>query len=206
MNRFAQKAGLSWQLLRPFTLAAPALGMLSGGLTAYGAYPRFSLLGATLGRFTANLLVGALAAALLNAASNVVNQICDLEIDRVNKPERILPRGELSTKEAWMLAGSCYAISLAAALCINLSCFVLFALAACATILYSVPPFRTKRFGWWANVTIAIPRGVLLKVAGWSVAKIVPGQQLVKPEILFVKLDDSVVEREDAKLEGGRVA
>jgi 4-hydroxybenzoate polyprenyltransferase len=30
---------------------------------------------------------------------------------------------------------------------------------------------RTKRFGWWANVTIAVPRGVLLKVAGWSVTK-----------------------------------
>jgi methionyl-tRNA synthetase len=42
--------------------------------------------------------------------------------------------------------------------------------------------------------------------AGWAVAKIVPGQQLVKPEILFVKLDDSVVEKEDAKLEGGRAA
>ena len=42
--------------------------------------------------------------------------------------------------------------------------------------------------------------------AGWSVAKIVPGQQLVKPEHLFVKLDDSVVEIEDAKLEGGRAA
>jgi hypothetical protein len=37
------------------------------------------------------------------------------------------------------------------------------------------------------------------------VAKIVPGQQLVKPEHLFIKLDDSVVEKEDAKLEGGRV-
>src|SRR5262249_20063633 len=35
----------------------------------------------------------------------------------------------------------------------------------------SVPPLRTKRFGWWANLTIAIPRGVLLKVAGWSVTK-----------------------------------
>jgi len=41
---------------------------------------------------------------------------------------------------------------------------------------------------------------------GWSVAEIVPGRQMVKPEILFVKLDDSVVDREDAKLEGGRVA
>jgi 4-hydroxybenzoate polyprenyltransferase len=47
----------------------------------------------------------------------------------------------------------------------------MFALAALATVVYSVPPFRIKRFGWWANVTIAIPRGVLLKVAGWSVTK-----------------------------------
>jgi methionyl-tRNA synthetase len=42
--------------------------------------------------------------------------------------------------------------------------------------------------------------------AGWAVAQIVPGQHLVKPEILFVKLDDSVVAMEDAKLEGGRAA
>jgi 4-hydroxybenzoate polyprenyltransferase len=41
------------------------------------------------------------------------------------------------------------------------------------TVLYSAPPFRTKRLGIWANVTIAIPRGVLLKVAGWSAVKTV---------------------------------
>src|SRR5262249_50130733 len=39
------------------------------------------------------------------------------------------------------------------------------------TILYSVPPIRTKQRGMWANLTIAIPRGVLLKVAGWSAVK-----------------------------------
>jgi 4-hydroxybenzoate polyprenyltransferase len=38
-----------------------------------------------------------------------------------------------------------------------------------------VPPFRTKRFGIWANLTIAIPRGVLLKVAGWSSVKTIAG-------------------------------
>ena len=31
--------------------------------------------------------------------------------------------------------------------------------------------FRTKRHGLWANITIAIPRGMLLKVAGWSTVK-----------------------------------
>ena len=34
---------------------------------------------------------------------------------------------------------------------------------------------RTKALGIWANVTIAIPRGVLLKVAGWSSVKTVVG-------------------------------
>jgi 4-hydroxybenzoate polyprenyltransferase len=43
--------------------------------------------------------------------------------------------------------------------------------AAIITWLYSVPPARTKRLGIWANVTIAVPRGVLLKVAGWSSVK-----------------------------------
>ena len=43
------------------------------------------------------------------------------------------------------------------------------------TYIYSVPPLRTKREGIWANVTIAIPRGVLLKVAGWSSVKTIVG-------------------------------
>jgi 4-hydroxybenzoate polyprenyltransferase len=38
-----------------------------------------------------------------------------------------------------------------------------------------VPPLRTKQLGIWANVTIAIPRGLLLKVAGWSTVKTVVG-------------------------------
>ena len=33
------------------------------------------------------------------------------------------------------------------------------------------PPLRTKRLGIVANITIAIPRGVLLKVCGWSTIK-----------------------------------
>jgi 4-hydroxybenzoate polyprenyltransferase len=43
--------------------------------------------------------------------------------------------------------------------------------------MYSMPPFRTKRLGIWANVTIAIPRGVLLKVAGWSSVKTIYGEE-----------------------------
>ena len=48
---------------------------------------------------------------------------------------------------------------------------MLVVIAAVMTYMYSAPPFRTKRWGIAANVTIAIPRGVLLKVAGWSTVR-----------------------------------
>lgn len=45
----------------------------------------------------------------------------------------------------------------------------IFLLGFLATVLYSVPPFRLKRFTWFSNLTISIARGLLLILAGWSV-------------------------------------
>jgi len=47
--------------------------------------------------------------------------------------------------------------------------FFIYCVGALATLVYSFPAFgRTKRHWLAANVTIAIPRGGLLKVAGWA--------------------------------------
>jgi 4-hydroxybenzoate polyprenyltransferase len=54
-------------------------------------------------------------------------------------------------------------------------CFWIVVAATVATCVYSCPPLRTKQRGIWANVTIAVPRGVLLKVAGWSCVKTIFG-------------------------------
>jgi 4-hydroxybenzoate polyprenyltransferase len=163
------------ELSRPFTLVAPALGFFSGGLTAIGAAPRE----AWTGELLLHPLVGALMAAVLNAASNALNQIYDLEIDRVNKPKRPLPSGRLSLGEAWAFTWVAYAMALVLAWLVapggRHECFWIVVLATAITFLYSAPPFRTKRLGIWANVTIAIPRGVLLKVAGWSSVKTIVG-------------------------------
>ena len=39
-----------------------------------------------------------------------------------------------------------------------------------------------------------------LEDGGWSVSEVQPGQRLDTPEPLFTKLDDSIVEQEDARL------
>src|SRR5512142_3350354 len=160
---------------RPFTLLAPALGMASGGATAIGAAPRETW-NWWLVIYPA---IGALMAAVLNAASNGLNQIFDLEIDRINKPKRPLPSGRLSLGEAWTFTMLAFALAWMLAWLVapggRHECFWLVVAATVITSLYSVPPFRTKRLGIWANVTIAIPRGAMLKVAGWSSVKTIAG-------------------------------
>ncbi len=163
------------ELSRPFTLVAPALGFASGAVTAAGAAPRewFSR------ELMVYPLIGLTMAAVLNAASNALNQIYDLEIDRVNKPGRPLPSGRMSIAEAGTFTAIAYVVALMLAWLVapgaRHECFWIVVIAAVITVLYSVPPFRTKRLGIWANLTIAIPRGVLLKVAGWSSVKTVVG-------------------------------
>ena len=158
---------------RPFTLLAPALGFASGAATAYGAHPREPWSAAIV----VYPLIGLIMAAVLNGASNALNQIYDLDIDRINKPRRPLPEGRLTLRQAWLFTWMTYAIALILAWLVapdgRHECFWIVLVAAIITFLYSVPPARTKRLGIWANVTIAIPRGVLLKVAGWSAVKTV---------------------------------
>ena len=164
-------------LARPFTLVAPALGFLSGAATAIGAQPPEP--------WTASLLaapiVGSAMAAVLNAGNNALNQIYDLDIDRVNKPKRPLPSARLTIGQAWAFTAVTYAIALVLAWLVaprgRHECFWLVAVACVCTFIYSMPPLRTKRLGIWANVTIAIPRGVLLKVAGWSSVKTIAGME-----------------------------
>ncbi|CAM2009441.1 UbiA family prenyltransferase [Acanthopleuribacter pedis] len=171
---------------RPFTLIAPMLGVASGALTAWGSrHSAFSMV------FSWDLVilvaVASLAAGLLNAASNGLNQIYDLEIDRINKPDRPLVTEAISLRGAHICTWFLYVLSVGMTWPIvadpNLTwaerwtaplaqheCFFFYLTAAVFTWIYSMPAFgRTKRLTFGANLTIAIPRGLMLKVAGWSV-------------------------------------
>ena len=166
------------EFARPFTLAPPALGVVSGAVTAWGA-------GHAKSPITWDLVLpviwGALMAAVLNAGNNGLNQIYDLDIDRVNKPKRPLPTGALSLREAWAFTSLTFALAWLLAWLADpigrRECFWIVIVTSGLCWIYSAPPLWTKRRGIWANVTIAIPRGVLLKVAGWSTVKTMMGME-----------------------------
>src|SRR4051812_10250050 len=80
-----------WRLSRPATLPAPALGILCGAVAALGSSATPPDTG-----WAWDVALGAAGFLLLNAGSNALNQVCDLEGDRLDKPDRPLPSGMLT--------------------------------------------------------------------------------------------------------------
>ena len=191
---------LYWTFARPFTLVPPMVGIFSGSLIGYGAsHAPFRVL-------HVGLAVGA--AAVLNATSNGLNQICDLENDRINKPHRPLPSGKMTLGRAWAFVAVTYAAALVMVAAVNRETFAIYAIAALATVAYSAPPVRLKRHPVGSNLIIALIRGALLKVADWAAVSTVLAS--IEPwyigSIYFVFLLGATTTKDFADIEGDRAA
>ena len=147
-------------LVRPFTLLGPAVGSLAGAAVAHGA-------GAGPWR-TVPVIWGVLSALLATGASNAWNQAFDADIDRVNKPRRPVPSGAVSEGQARWVGHGLALLALAAGALSSWHFLACVAAGIAATWIYSAPPTRTKERPVGALVTIAIARGFLVPVAGWS--------------------------------------
>lgn len=139
-------------------MLAPAVGVYAGAMmAAKGEWPGMIC------------IIAAVVGGLLNAASNALNQITDLDIDRMNKPGRPIPTGRISIGTAATVAAILYIVSLIAAYIIGFGFFVVILVGALLSIAYSMPPIRTKNNPFLANPTMAFARGILLILAGYVV-------------------------------------
>jgi len=152
------KAKAFVELCRPFTMLAPAVGVYTGAMmAAKGEWP------------VTICIIAAIIGGLLNAASNALNQITDLDIDRMNKPGRPIPSGRITINTAAIVATILYLVCLVASYLIGFGFFIVILVGAFLSIAYSMPPIRTKNNPFLANPTMAIARGILLILAGYVV-------------------------------------
>ncbi|MEW6366070.1 MAG: UbiA family prenyltransferase [Acidobacteriota bacterium] len=210
-------------MARPFTLVPPFLGILSGAACAWASAhnPHAAFTWALFWQAA----IAACCAALMNAASNFINQVYDVEIDRVNKPHRPLVRGVVAPDQAawgaamvyfasivpiWFLVPPPHDADFLARIFAPLRahvCFWIYLGMLLCTLVYSVPKLgRTKRFGVWANVTIAVARGELVQAGGWALFAPVA---LVEPwylgSVFFFYILGTASTKDFSDVEGDRI-
>ncbi len=93
-----------------------------------------------------------------------LNQIYDVELDKINKPNLPIASGELSTASAKKIAVSSLSIALFFSYLQNFYFGGLITGIAIIGSLYSIPPIRLKKYHFWAATAIAIVRGPMVNL------------------------------------------
>jgi geranylgeranylglycerol-phosphate geranylgeranyltransferase len=133
-----------------------ALGVGIGAILAAGA-AAFDVLG------VGGVLVAMLATVTIGAGANVINDVFDCEIDRVNRPHRALPAGIISVlaaRWAWVL------LSLAGIILAALISWLHAAVAVAATGLLYVYSAKLKRRPLSGNVVVGLTIALALIFGG----------------------------------------
>jgi len=83
------------EIIRPINCLMGALTVIIGLLNTRVGIP--------LDRFFINIILGVFIYIFIAASGMVINDIYDLEIDKINRPERPIPRGSITLKQAKIL-------------------------------------------------------------------------------------------------------
>jgi len=120
---------------------------------------------------TPRLWIAAAVAATLTAAGNVVNDYFDVEIDRINKPFRVLPSGQLSpvTAARWALALVVIGLGLSTLLGVAMALIA----AGMAVLLY-VYSWKLKPSFLVGNAVISVMSAMTIVYGGMAVNSIGP--------------------------------
>jgi geranylgeranylglycerol-phosphate geranylgeranyltransferase len=157
------------KIIRPLNCFFGSLTVIIGIFNAYSELEFF--------RHWENLLklfFGPMIYILIAAASNVINDVFDLEIDRINRPERVIPSGKIQKNTAILYS----------AILASLGVIISIIIAFLTPNIYIIPPitlffaligylysWKGKQYGFIGNIMVGlsfsfgIPYGAMLFVS-----------------------------------------
>jgi len=153
------------ELLRPFTLLAPVIVSSSVMIASLVYSEKTNVPYLTI---ILTVIPASMCFALLNGASNALNQSTDFTEDKISKPYRPLPKGYVTIKEARSISFILYVFAILLSLLINITFSLFILLISFFSITYSLPP-RIKKFLFLNQIWVAIPRGFLGILGSWAV-------------------------------------
>ncbi len=143
------------RLVRVGNLGVSFVGTIVGGLAARGAGIALPL------GFWVYVVLAAASTALVTAGGNVLNDLLDLEGDRVNHPDRPLVTGAISPAAARILAVGLFVAGIEVAIPVALReplVGLILAIAVGSLLGYE---FRLKARGFVGNLTVALLTGLV---------------------------------------------
>jgi homogentisate phytyltransferase / homogentisate geranylgeranyltransferase len=115
-----------------------------------------------------------------------LNQLYDVEIDRVNKPDLPLASGKLSLLAGKWIVGLTGVLAIAIAASLGQWLFITVATSLAIGTAYSLPPIRLKRFPLLAAICIFTVRGCIVNLGLFAHFNQVLGGQETLPPIVWV--------------------
>jgi geranylgeranylglycerol-phosphate geranylgeranyltransferase len=137
-------------LTRPVNAVAAGLGAPVGYLVATGT-------------LTPEVLFLVAGAGLITAAGNAINDYFDAGIDRINRPDRPIPSGRVSSRAALVLSASLFIAGILACIPAGTLCLAIALVNAPLLVLYAA---RLKRIPLAGNLTVAYLSGSLFLFGG----------------------------------------
>jgi homogentisate phytyltransferase/homogentisate geranylgeranyltransferase len=155
----ARAAGVLWRFSRPHTIIGTVLSV--GGLFTVVATGLAHVDTATAAFHVFWTLVAAIC---VNVFIVGINQITDVEIDRVNKPRLPIAAGELSVPAAWRIVATTAVVPVVLAVTQGWLELAAVLAALAVGVAYSVPPLRLKRYPTVASLCVSGVRSALVNL------------------------------------------
>lgn len=147
-----------WKFSRPHTIIGSIISITTLYMMAYNANNLFDI---------KLLLLSIIVGITCNVFIVGINQIADLHIDKINKPELPIPSGVLSPSQAKIIVYASLIICYMFAAYISMYLLVIVILSTFIGWAYSMPPFHLKKHHISAAIAISSVRGVLLNAGGF---------------------------------------
>jgi homogentisate phytyltransferase/homogentisate geranylgeranyltransferase len=149
-----------WKFSRPHTIIGSVISI----------FTLFTIICHERGHFNVFLFIMAIGMGITcNLFIVGINQVADVELDKINKPSLPIPSGILSVQQAMLIVWTSAGISLMMALYLSPYLFGIIFLAIGIGWAYSMPPLHLKQHHIPAALAIATVRGILLNAGGFLV-------------------------------------
>ena len=145
------------RLFRPELPLAAGMCVVLGQLLALGAFPPLRVVG-----------LGFACGFFLSASALILNDYFDLEVDRINAPQRPLPSGLLSEREVIVLGVVVALLGLGAALALNP---VALGVSVVVWVLGFLYNWKLKAAGLWGNLIVAASVAMTFILGGIGVGQ-----------------------------------